>query len=122
MEASDQKEPFRGWIASLSNGETIFEGMSSWQDLIIRCANEGLYLTQIRLQLGGLTFIGISDSNGYCQFTDVFRSLYTGKESRSRGIGSVINDKVYVVIIDEYGNIKQEIRELESMKLHCIMR
>jgi len=53
--ATDQEIPFRGWIASLSNGETVFEteesieGMSAWQYLRKRCADEGLYVTQIRL-------------------------------------------------------------------------
>lgn len=128
MEASDQKTPFRGWIASLSNGETVFEtespieGMSSWQYLRKRCADENLHLTQIRLQLDGLTFIGISDSEGYCQFWDYTRDLFSGKETRTRGIGSVIGDDVYVLTVDIYGNIKQGVRKFKDLDVHCIMK
>jgi len=126
--ATDQEIPFRGWIASLSNGETVFEaeepveGMSAWQYLRKRCADEGLYVTQIRLQLGGLTFIGISDSDGYCQFWDYTRDAFSRKETRARGIGSVVGDKVFCTTVDNYGNIKQSIRDYNEFKLHCILR
>lgn len=128
MEATGKNQPFRGWIASLSNGETIFEteqsieGMSSWQYLKKRCAEEKLHLTQIRLQLGGLTFIGVSDSEGYCQFWDYTKDLFSKKETHARGIGSVIGDKVFCTLVDEYGNIKQEIRTYKNMDVHCILR
>lgn len=124
------ENPFSGWIASLSNGETVFESKevagepSPWQRLKQRCEEENLNLTQIRLQLSGLTFIGIPDADGYCQCWRQHKSVFNPNKPpvMMRGIGSVIGDKIYLTWVDGYGNIRQEIEDYESMKIHCIMK
>jgi len=126
----ESKGTFRGWIASLSNGETAFEGMeiagelSPWQTLVKKCKDEGLYVTQIRLQLDGLTFIGIPNADGYCQCWEQHRSVFNPNKPPilMRGIGSVLGDSIYLTWIDNSGNIRQEIRDYKSMDVHCIMK
>lgn len=121
---------FRGWIASLSNGETAFEGSevpgeaSPWQQLKKMCDESDLYVTQIRLQLDGLTFVGIPKADGYCQCWEQHRSVLNPEKPATimRGIGSVLDDKVYLTWVDNSGNIKQEIRDYKSMDVHCIMK
>lgn len=121
---------FRGWIASLSNGETAFEltevagEASSWQQLKKICDdNSDLYVTQIRLQLDSLTFVGIPKADGYCQCWEQHRfPMNPNKTIVMRGIGSVLDDKVYLTWIDNSGNVKQEIRDYKSMDAHCIMK
>lgn len=126
----ESRGTFRGWIASLSNGETAFEGQelagesSPWQQLVKKCKDEDIYVTQIRLQLDGLTFIGISDADGYCQCWEQQRSVMnpTKPPVIMRGIGSVIDGKVYLTWVDQSGNIRQDIRDYKSMDVHCIMK
>lgn len=126
----ESKGLFRGWIASLSNGETVFEGQevtgeqSPWQKLRTRCQAEGLYVTQIRLQLDGLTFVGIPNSDGYCQCWEQSRSMFNPKQPPKlmRGIGSLVGDVLYLTWVDNDGNIRQEIRDYKSMDVHCIVK
>lgn len=124
------EDKFQGWIASLSNGETVFESpstsgeISAWQKLRARCEKEGISVTQIRLQLGGLTFIGANNADGYCQCWEQHLNLFdkTKPPLLFRGIGSVIEEHVFITWVDSSGNIKQEIRTLESMAVHCVLK
>lgn len=122
---------FRGWIASLSDGQTAFEGQevageaSPWQQLKKICdERDDLHVTQIRLQIDGITLIGVPKADGYCQCWEQHRfPMNPNKIIVLRGIGSVLDDKVYLTWIDTHsGNIKQEVRDYKSMDVHCIMK
>lgn len=115
----------QGWIASLSNGETIFETepmpgqLSAWQALLRRLKDEGLSITQIRLQLDGLTLIGIPGARAYMQASEMRKSVKSPNVVYYRGIGSVIGDQVVLMWINPEGDIWQEIRPLDIVRLHC---
>ena len=134
--ADKTKPKHRGWIASLSNGETVFEAppqpgeRTSWGKLVDRCAADpDLYVTQIQLQLDSGTVVGIKGAAGYCTFVDYraegFQASADGrptKEERYVGIGSVIGDNVYCTLVNEQGQSWQDSRSLMNMRLHCIMK
>lgn len=134
--ANKSEQKHQGWIASLSNGETVFEKppvqgeRTSWGKLIDRCeADPDLYVTQIQLQHGGRTIVGIKNADGYCTFVDYraegFQSGNDGKPSREVrhvGIGSVIGENVYCTLVNAQGQSWQDSRPLSSMRLHCVLR
>lgn len=124
-------EKFQGWVASLSNGETIFEWepekgeRTAWGQIIDRCDKEGIWVTQLQLQIKKRNFIGIHNADGYCYFRDYERTgLYTGnvKEKHRVGIGSVVGDKVYCTVVDEQYQSQQDVRPLASMRSHCVLK
>lgn len=121
----------QGWVASLSNGDTVFEWApepgerSAWGQLQERCEKEGLWITQIQLHLAGKKFIGIKNADGYTCFTDYHRiGFMTGmlKEKRVRGIGSVVGDTVYCLLIDDNLEAQNDVRPLASMLAHCVIK
>jgi len=77
-------KPFNGWIATLSNGENIFERppvpgeRSAWQKLIGRLHAEGLKITSLRLQNGRHTIHALPSKRcqGYYQAFEATRILY----------------------------------------------
>jgi hypothetical protein len=124
-------EKHTGWVASLSNGETAFEftpepeDRSAWGQLIDRCKEEGIWVTQIQLQVGGKTHIGIHGADGYCYFRDYRREGFMTERPRERhhvGIGSVLGDTVYCTVLDEQLASQQDARPLASMRLHCVLK
>lgn len=130
MAASSVKH--QGWIASLSNGETVFQTenvlgeRSAWGKLIDRCADEGLWLTQIQLQLNSRTIVGIKNAVGYCTFVDYredgLMADGPGKITRQAGIGSVVGSNVYCTLVNSEGQSWQDSRPLASMRAHCILQ
>ena len=125
------KDKHQGWVANLSNGETVFEGelvpgeRTPWGKLIERCMEEDLFVTQIQLQIAGQTWIGLSGADGYCWFRDVrIEGFVSGSvnDQRHAGIGSVIGNSVYCTIINSQNEAKQETRPLASMQAHCILK
>lgn len=125
-----------GWVASLSNGDTVFEESpvpgerTSWGKLIERCgADPDLCVTQIQLQRGGSTIVGVKGAAGYCTFVDYraegFQASQDGrptKEVRHIGIGSVLGSIVYCTLLDDQGQSWQDSRSLASMRQHCILK
>jgi len=125
------KEKHSGWVANLSNGETAFESAqvpgerTPWGKLNERCAEEGLWVTQIQLQIEGKTWVGISNADGYCWFRDVsVDGLMSGVQNRREhaGIGSIIGNVVYCTVIDSNLQSKQSTRPLASMRAHCVLK
>lgn len=118
----------RGWVASLSNGETIFETapvpgeISSWQKLLLRLKDEELKITQMRLQRGGSTIVAIPKAKGYAQMYQARVSLNTGIQEHLQGIGSIVGEEVFVCWMNEFGDIWQEVIPLEEVKIHSTMR
>ncbi len=136
--ADENKPKHQGWVASLSNGETVFEAPASeqvagerlpWGQLFERCMEEGLWVTQLQLQLHGRTIVGIKNADGYCYFIDYRADGWLGagnsgpaNETRHNGLGSVVGNTVYCTLVDEQGQSWQDSRPLSVMRLHCVLK
>lgn len=125
------KEKHQGWVASLSDGSTVFEEppvpgeRTSWGKLQERCKKDGLWVTQIQLQRHGQNIVGIQKAAGYAAFMDYRKEGMMGTQSRTAhyyGIGSVVGEMVYCTIMNEQGQFWQDTRQLASMRAHCIMK
>lgn len=114
----------QGWVASLSNGETVFETepvdgeVSAWKKLQGRLKEEELKITQMRLQKGGVTVVGLPGAEGYVQAYNLQKSLYSGKEVTVQGIGSIISSLVFMNWMNDTGQIWQAVYPLEDLKVH----
>lgn len=121
---------FAGWIASLSNGQTVFEEppvpgeKSSWQKLLDRLAAENLKITQLRLQHGGLVIVCDHHKKiqGYCMAYEALKIMFRETEQRFQGIGSVMNDMVFMTWTDGNGHVRQDIRPLSEMRVHTTLK
>lgn len=122
--------PFQGWIASLSDGETVYEQpplpneKTSWQKLLDRLAEYGLTITMLRVQRNGVTLHALPPKacGGYYQAYEVRQKVYGGKVVHLQACGSVIEDKVLIIWIDENGNLYQDLRPLAEEKMHTTLR
>lgn len=114
--------PNNRWMASLSNGETIFEDLiqdkrPAWDRLKIYLKENNLKITQLRHQItrnnphcGNATVK--KNADGYIQLKKV---AYTGSETRkSYGIGYLENNICYIIWQSEDGHIWQETRTTEK--------
>lgn len=121
-------DTFKGWIASLSNGETVHETEwkegepSPWRLLLNRLKEENLTITQLRLQKGNTTVVAISKADGYAQAFEVHKAVITGKTRTLQGIGSVIGDKVFMTWLNDYNEVWQDVRPLDKMILHSTLQ
>lgn len=134
--ANKSGSKFRGWVASLSNGDTVFQEpnvpgeRTSWGKLVDRCAEDPeLYVTQLQLQHDNGTIVGIKGAAGYAAFVDYraegFQASQDGKPAkqvRHLGIGSVVGKTVYCTLVNDQGQSWQDSRPLHTMHIHCIMR
>lgn len=124
--------PFVGWIAVLSNGETMKEEppipgeKTSWQKLIDRLYAENLKMIGLRLQNLNMTITTLPPSmcDGYYQAREARVAFYAGQDASSnrRGIGSVVGDRVYIVWIDGNGNVWSDVRLLSDERIHTTLR
>lgn len=113
-----------GWIASLSNGETVFETPpvpgkhSAWQSLLRRLQIENIRITQMRLQRNGKSAVAAHSVEGYVQAHEATHILFSGKQTDVQGIGSVVGDKVFMTWMSENGDMAQDIRPLSEFRVH----
>ena len=113
------------WIASLSDGTTVFEDVTpntptAWRRLSVYVELHGHKLTNLRLEAYGRSIVlvpykssdGIAQINGYWQSHKVSTFLNaSGTVSRySCGIGYVKGKEVVITWVDHVGNVSQEIR------------
>lgn len=125
-------DTFQGWIATLSNGDTAFEGppvageKSSWQKLLDRLDKDNLRITSLRVQRGGVTINALQkkECDGYFQAYESRMTLFQGKPQYAikQAIGSVVGDKIFVIWIDEANNVYSDVRELQADKIHTTLR
>lgn len=123
-------EKFSGWIASLSNGQTIFEGKAlpgqptAWQQFLTYLNNNAISMTGLRLQKGGITIHALSHKqcDGYYHAHEVTRIVYRDKVIHKQGIGSVIGEMIYITWVDDNGNVWQDVRDLTGEKIHTTLR
>lgn len=116
------------WVASLSNGETIIEKppvegeISDWQKLLKRLKEENLRITQMRLQAGKRTVVGMPKVDGYVQCYEIRSYINVpNSETLVQGIGSIIGDQVFLCWINQQGDVWQDIRPLEQLKIHSTL-
>jgi|SRR3990172_9852914 len=121
-------ETFTGWLASLSNGETVLEGewiegeSSPWRKLLKRLKDDNLTITQLRLQRGGVTVVCIPKSIGYVQASEETFTVFSKTRTYYQGVGSILNDLVFMNWVNDYGEIKQAVYSLDKMYLHSTLQ
>ncbi len=123
------KEKHQGWVASLSSGETIFQTptlpkvLSPWNQLLARCEEEDIYITQIQLQLHGITLVGMTNADGYTAFYDQAQSAFNPERVDTyQGIGSVLGDWLICTATNESRHVWQSFRQLADMRPICQMK
>jgi hypothetical protein len=127
----NKQTPFSGWIANLSNGETVAEGSSElgkptpWRQLLERLEKDNeLKMTGLRLQHLGLNVHALTprQCDGYFHAYEIHRIMYQKVERNLQGVGSVVDDEVYITWFDKAtGNIHQDVRPLEEVKIHVTL-
>src|SRR3990172_10021933 len=116
-----------GWVASLSNGETVYEQSpiaeepSSWQKLLQKLKSENLKITQMRLQHGKNTVIAFPKADGYMQAYEIRKALFSGKSAQYQGIGSVVGDLVFITWMNSTGESWQDVRKLSEVDVHTTL-
>jgi hypothetical protein len=102
--------PSSYWVASISNGKTVFQDRiagipNAWRRLAIYLKDNDAYITSIRYYMNNGTIIQLpSGQEGY-YYTEIFRAFLHRKATvldtpTSIGIGHTIADKARVLIVD----------------------
>lgn len=120
-----------GWIASLSDGSTVFESKpvlgerTPWQKLLDRCRkDESLSITMIRLQYGPITIMAMPQKmcDGYFQAREAEHIYYRNVNVSRHGIGSVVGDQVFITWLeftkDSQVYIRHDVRPLDTCRVH----
>ena len=115
------------WIASLSNGSTVFEDKtpelpSAWSRLKDYISRNKLTITNLRLEAYGkqITLVpfrdenGLPQINGYWQSSKIGSILPIGVETLWRGIGYLKENIINITWIRQDGVISQEVRVFDS--------
>jgi len=116
------------WIASLSDGTTVFEDVtpgeqSAWLRLKTYIDLHGLKMTNFRLEAYGRSVAlvpykdakGNSQINGYWHSKQLNALLHAGgvTEATCKGIGYIKGKHVFVTWVLQDGAIRQEVRDYE---------
>ena len=115
------KKRHQGWIASLSNGETVFETewlpgqRSPWHHLIARVQKQNLRITQLRLQRGPITVTCVGGADGYCAMRHVRASAFGGDRSEKWGVGTVIGNGVFMTWVGGNYDVYQDVYPLDQV-------
>lgn len=119
---------YSGWIASMSDGQTVFETerhpgeLSPWQMLLERCRKQNIRITQLRLQRGGVTVVALPHADGYFQAYESRTSGRTLKTTTVQGIGSIVGKQVYITWLNDQGHVWQDVRPLGELWVHTDLR
>lgn len=130
MNMHPSQQPFRGWIASLSNGQTIWETppkpgeKTAWQALLDRLTKENLKMTALRVQRGGITLHALPTKmcDGYYHAYELRETMFRGGTEHRQACGSIIGNQVFILWIDDGGNVWQDVRPLSTEKIHSTLR
>jgi len=119
-----------GWVASLSNGETVQEGpwvegrLSPWQAFRQWLTEHpDTKVTQLRLQMNGPTIVCLPHAEGYFQARYASGHPLQGDDFHDVGfgVGTVIGDWIFINWMNSEGNVWQEIRPLEENRVHTTL-
>lgn len=112
------EQPFKGWMANVkySSGEdkVIFETpplegeKTAWQKLLDRVRSGEVKITGLRIQVHGLTFhaLPVKQCDGFFMAYEVRKKFFASMgergepEKRFQGVGSVVDDKVFIVWVN----------------------
>ncbi len=119
------------WIASLSNGRTVFmdivHGQSSaWVRLRDYLKRESVSITQLRLEAFGRHVTSVAGSEGYWYCKRACRMMGGGPHDPRGtqvdwGIGYVNEGSVHIQWVTPAGHITSEERELKSDDIGIIL-
>ena len=133
---------FTGWIAYLSNGDTITESepelgkKTPWQQLLTLCrGHEGLDVNRISLIVHGVQIMSMPNKqcDGFFQARETRKEFFGSMgekgsaETHYQGIGSIVGDLVFITWINlakpEHisASINTDVRPLESCKIHTTL-
>ena len=120
--------PNNRWIASLSDGRTVFQDNtphadSSWSRLKRLIESSDLQITNLRLEAYGQRVVGVPlrhpetgdlQVDGYWHANKIAHLAHPtrGVEVRFVGIGYIIDDRIYITWVREDGHIINEMRDL----------
>ena len=108
----DEWVPKNRWVASLSNGETIFEDIRSlnptWERLQKYCEQNNLSITGLRAQVAGLELKMPKNQEGYIQKKKMWTA--GGTSGKCLCIGYCQGG---LALIDELGE------DRSSMRIYC---
>lgn len=134
---------FTGWIAYLSNGDTVPEGnpvpgeRTPWQKLLQKCRDENIEINRMSLVVNGVQLMSLPQKqcDGFFQAKEVRKHWFESmgedaktEEIRLQGIGSVIGDQVYITWVNltrkehVIAYITPDVRPLESCKIHTTLQ
>lgn len=120
------------WIASISDGATVFEDLTpgiktAWRRLREYVAIQGLKITNLRLEAFNrrITLIPYKGEDGTPQINGYWYSKKIGvlvannfkHQSDFVGIGFLKGRDIYLTWVDNLGQIKQEIRKYDPKKI-----
>ena len=117
--ANDQYVPIDRWIATLSNGQTVYQNCiegrkSAWTRLREYVEQNKLHITSLRLQALGhtITLPPHDQVDGYWHSNRARALLggHTVQEEMWVGIGYIFNDQVHITWLKANGDIKHEVR------------
>lgn len=125
-----------GWVANLKNGQIITESksvpgeMSAWQTLLKYCRDNDTVITRLQLTINNVTIEALPNNmcSGYFQAYESSRIMFRDTTTNKQGIGSVVNDLVYIVWIglgasnNGMNYVYQDIRPLSEVKIHTTIR
>lgn len=123
------------WIASLSDGTTVFEDVtpnerSAWIRLREYVAIHKLKLTNLRLEAYGhrVVLMPYKDEFGNPQINGYWHSKMAGGwlnagvgQIHGTGIGLVKGREIHVTWVYDNGNVSYEIKQYEEGNLACIV-
>jgi len=133
---------FQGWIAYLSNGETIPETppvpgeITAWQKLLKRLKeDEDLEMKRLSLVMRGIQLMSMpyKQCDGFFHGYEVKKNFFESmgetqmEEIRFQGIGSIIGDQVFIQWVNispakhVIAYITSDVRDLESCKVHTTL-
>lgn len=123
--ASDPFVPEHHWIATLSDGRTIYENripgeISGWRKLQKLVENSDIRITSLRLQAYG-SLINMPKPeivSGYWQVSRITKSVSPSGtiEKTQRGIGYIRDDVIDITWVDADGNVDREARTYDLKK------
>ncbi len=123
--ASDAYVPENRWIASLSDGRTVFQDVpphvtSAWRRLQQFVNQEGVTLTGLRLQAFGqeVTTPPRHEVDGYWQVSRQQAAVGSEKNIQvlSRGVGYIKDGMIHITWVTDVGVIQHEQRTYDPTK------
>lgn len=124
------------WIASLSDGTTVFEDITpgdrtAWRRLADYVNTQKLHVTKLRMEYGGqqIDLVPYRDAEGNPQIRGYWQARKMMKfvsggiivELQARGIGYVSGNNICITWVSEHGQVRAEVRQFDPTKQGAIL-